>query len=232
MKPSALCVFYTVLGPSGVTVAVAAALLAFAVYLARADPAGFEQTIGIALFLQLFAASTGYRDRLRHGHFDPLLVGDPYVWSIGLAHWLISAGPGFVLWGMLGAIELAARPGQAAAPFTLAGLSTFLYASTIVWTVSLPFQRYAAAVLWLIVLFALAATQQLQSLRVAFTPMPDTWIDVLRSTAAGLVFPVFLMLDPAVLSLRIVGLMLLATVFVWMAGVAMIRRFEAALVLS
>lgn len=232
MKPSALCVFYTVIGPSGVMVAIAASLLTFAVYLAEVDPAGLEQTVGIALFLQLFAASTGYRDRLRRGHFDPLIVGHSNAWSIGLAHWLVSAAPGFVVWVMLGAIDLAARPGQTAAPFTLAGISTFLYASTIVWAVSLPFQRYAAAMLWLIVLFALAATQQLQTLRVTFTPMPETWIDVLRSTAAGLVFPVFLMLDPAVLSLRIVSLMLGTTVCVWIAGVSMIRRFEAALVQS
>ena len=232
MKPSPLRLFYAVLGPSGATMAIAAALLAFALYLARVDPGGLEQAVGIALFLQLFAASTGYRDRLRRGHFDPLLVGLSDVWAIGRAHWLISAAPGLVVWIILGAIEVAAHPGQSATPFTLAGISMFLYVSTVVWTVSLPFQRYSAAVLWLVLLFALASTQQLQALRIAFSPMPETWTGVLRSTTGCLVFPILLMLDPAALSLRIVVLIVLATLVVWIAGVSMIRTFEAALVQS
>ena len=58
-------------GPSAVTWLVAAAVIAYGVYVARLTPDVFGQVLAVALFLQLFAASTGYRAPLGWEGLDP-----------------------------------------------------------------------------------------------------------------------------------------------------------------
>ena len=101
MRPSALRFFGTVLRPSAVTVAAFAVLPAYGVFLLRADPDRFGQVCGLALFFQMFSASTGYAERARRGHFDSMLVGRSSRWSIALVHWIVSLAPGVATWAIL-----------------------------------------------------------------------------------------------------------------------------------
>lgn len=230
MRTFPLRFFWILTGPSVSSAAIACVLLAFGVYLERTFTDGFDQVVAIALFLQLFGASTGYRDRLRRGHFDPLLVGRPRRWSVALAHWTASVAPGLLVWTGLGVIDVIGRPGHVPTPFTAAGVAVMLYVSTMVWVASLPLTRYAGAVLWLAVLFALASTQHLQALRQTFSPGADTASGVFHSGVSALVCPIFLLIDPGATSPAILGLTLLATAVGWTVGAAMIGRFDGRLV--
>lgn len=229
MRPFPLRFFWTLMRPSVSTSAIVCVLLAFGVYLEGTYADGFDQVVAIALFLQLFSASTGYRDRLRRGHFDPILIRRPGRWRVAGAHWAASIALGVLVWMVLGVIDFVGRHGHWPTPFTAAGLVVMLYVSTMVWMVSLPLTRYAGAVLWLAILFALASTQYLQALRQAFSPGADTASGVFHSATSALVCPVFLLLDPAATSTAILGLALVATAFTWIVGATMIGRFDGRL---
>ena len=234
MRPRVFRFFAVLLRPRRSDLAIAVSILALGVYLELVYPGGFDQTIGITLFLQLFAASTGYRERLRRGHFDPVLVGRPSRWAISAAHWGMSIALGLTLWLLLGVIDLAGGTGHAHVPTALTptGLVVFLYVSTVVWAVTLPLPRYSGAILWLSLLLGLGATQRLQALHQTFSPAGGSWSDVLHSTGAALVCPVFFMLEPSAVSLGLLGLVLLATLAIWIVGAMLVGRFAGVLVES
>ena len=221
--------FWMLMRPSASAGAIVCLLLGFGVYLERTNADGFDQVVAITLFLQLFSASTGYRDRLRCGHFDPILIGRPAPWMVALAHWMASIALGVLAWAALGVIDTLGRPGHWPTPFTAAGVTVMLYVSTMVWMVSLPLTRYAGAVLWLASLFALASTQHLQALRQAFSLDADTASGVLHSAISALVCPIFLLIDPAAGSATILSAALLATALIWIVGATMIGRFDGCL---
>jgi hypothetical protein len=220
---------FLLLRPNVVSLAVAASLLAFGGYLAWTYPEGFDQAVAIALFLQLFSASTGYRERLRSGHFDPILLGAPTRWAVALVHWMLSVGLGLSVWLGLGVIDLVGRPQRWPTPLTGAGLSVMLYVSTVVWTVTLPMARYGGGVLWLAVTFALAATGRLQTLRLVFGAAGDSWRDAFGAGASSLLCPIFLLIDPAAAGTTMPTILVLATGVAWLAGALMIRRFVGTL---
>lgn len=229
MAPSTLRFFFLLLRPSAVSLAIAAAVVAFGGYLEWIYPDGFDQAVALALFLQLFSASTGYRDRLRRGHFDPILVGPRDRWTVALVHWTLSIALGLSAWIALGAIDLVGRPHHWPAPLTGAGITAFLYVSTLVWTVTLPMARYAGGVLWLVVIFGLAATHRLQGLLLIFSAEGGSWRDMIRAGLSGLVCPIFLMADPAGAGAAVIAIVILATAMAWLAGALMIRRFSGVL---
>src|ERR1043165_7115613 len=107
MKRSTLRFLWIVQGPGVGGVGVAAALLGFASYMAASNRSGFDQAGAIGLFLPMFSASSGYRDRLRRGHLDPVLVGHTNRWRVAAAHWLASTGLGLAAWVLLGLIAVA-----------------------------------------------------------------------------------------------------------------------------
>jgi hypothetical protein len=221
--------FAVVMRPPGAFVALAMATLGFGAYLERVYPEGFDQALAIALFLQTLAASTGYRYRLRLGHFDPVLVGGGGRWRIALAHWVASVGLGLLVWAGLGGIDLARGGGHWPTAFSPAALVAALYVSTTVWMLSLGLGRYAGGLLWLTILFALASTQRLQGLRVMFSNEPETWQGLFRSAEGALVCPLFMFIDTARTSAVLVTLILIATVATWLIGVAQIVSFDGAL---
>ncbi len=229
MRTFPLRFFWILMRPSVSTSAIVCVLLAFGVYLEGSYADGFDQVVAIALFLQLFSASTGYRDRLRRGHFDPVLISRPGRWRVALAHWTASVALGVLVWVVLGVIDLIGRQGHWPTPFTAAGVAVMLYVSTMAWMVSLPLTRYAGAVLWLAILFALASTQHLQALRQAFSPGADTASGILHSAISALVCPIFLLLDPPATSAAILAVAWLATAFVWSVGATMVGRFDGRL---
>jgi len=230
MMLSALRFFFVVARPGDDAVLIGAAVVGFALYLAVLNPTGFEQTLDLAIVFQLFAASTGYRERLRRGHFDPILVGRAGSWRIAAAHWAVSASVGVLVWIVLVLIELTIRPGQWPMGLKAPHLLVLLYTSTAVWALALPLPRYTGALLWLVALVALLATQKLQALRLTFTPVPETLAQTLRATGSVFVLPFLLLIDPEVASVKLLAATLLGTVLVWMLGALIIRQFDGALV--
>jgi hypothetical protein len=220
--------FVVVLRPSPVALALAAATIAFGAYLAWTSPAGFDQVLGIALFLQLFGASTGYRDRLRRGHFDSLLASRSGRASVALAHWSGSVALGLIVSVVLGALDLA-RGARWPVAFSPAFLVVILYVSTIAWTVSLVVGRYGGAVAWLLTLFALAATGRLQTLRTIFSAAPETASSLISSAIGGLICPIFLMIDPLSASPVLLAVVLAATISGGLLGAVLIARFNGTL---
>jgi hypothetical protein len=109
-------------------------------------------------------------------------------------------------------------------------LAAFLYASTAVWALTLALPRYSGGLLWLLGLFILGMTQYVHVFRVTFTPVPDTWLEALRSAGDIFVIPFLLMINPATANFKLLTLVVAGTALVWLAGAALIDQFEAALV--
>lgn len=220
---------FVVAGPRAGSIVVALLVIAFGIYLAWTYPGGFDQAVAIALFLQMFASSTGYRDRLRRGHFDPILAGGSSAWRIAAAHWTASIGLGLAAWTMLGILDLLAWRDHWPTPFSAAGLAVLLYVSTAAWAASVAIGRYGGAVAWLLILFTMASTQHLQGLRQMFNPAAEAWSDMLPTMAGVLVCPIFLMIDPPRAGARVLALTVGATLVAWAIGACVIARCEAAL---
>ncbi|MBI3400141.1 MAG: hypothetical protein HY048_01875 [Acidobacteria bacterium] len=229
MRPSVARFFALLLRPRLSDLVVACLVLTLGGYLEWIYPGGFDQAVAIALFLQLFSASTGYRERLRRGHFDAVLAGRKDRWRVAFVHWSMSVGLGLSVWLALGAIDLAGRAGHVPTAFSAAGLVVVLYASTVVWTVTLPLPRYSGAILWLALLFGLGATHGLQALRQTYSAAAGSWSDTLHAAGSTLICPVFLLVDSASAGTRILSLVVLATVAIWLIGAVMIRRFDGVL---
>ena len=227
MMPAATRFMLTVCGPSALTYVVAAAIIAYAVCIARLTPAFFGQVLAVAMVLQLFAASTGYRWRLRRGHFDPLLVRTSNRWHIAVAHWLVSIAPGAVVWTMLTAIEAAGTPNQWPEAARPAVLILFVYVSTVTWALSTVIGRFGGAVAWLATLIALNVSGAIGWFRVSFIGQPDSLGDTARSIASALVVPVSLIVDPEGVSFTILALMSVATAVAWGAGAVFLRQGDA-----
>lgn len=226
MNRSTLYFLWIVQGPGTGSLIAAAALIAFAVYLAVSDPGGFDQAVAIALFLQMFSAATGYRERLRRGHFDPVLAGDANRWRVAWSHWMAATGLGFLVWLLLGVIALIGGVTHHPTAFTAPGIIVLVYVSTVAWAATLALPRYSGAVLWLALLFGLASTQHLQALRVTFNPAATSTVDVLRSVTTSMIFPILLFVDPGAVSGAVLIGMFAATLLVGIAGAATIVRFD------
>jgi hypothetical protein len=232
MMPSVLRFMFLVAGPPLSSWIVAGAVVVFGGYIAWLGSDAFYQTAPIALLLQLFAASTGYRAKLRHGHFDPLLVAAPNRWEVAAAHWLVSIGLGAAVWIGLLLIDLVAHPHQLPTAMQPAVIVLFLYLSTVAWAISVVVGRMGGALIWLALLVALTGSSALQSLRISFIPNPSTPADLARSIESVLIVPAFLLIDPARVSLTMVALVGMAALAAWVGGALAIRTLEAALVQS
>jgi hypothetical protein len=222
--------FFAIVQPPPVAIAAVALLvLAYGVYLTRLNPASIDDVAGMMLFLQVFAASTGYRDRLRRGHFDAILVARPRRASIAWAHWLISIGPGLAIWLTVAALDAVARPHHWPTVLTSAWLVTFFYVSTAAWAATLPFTRLAGGALWVIVLFALGPSGGLAKLTDVFKAGGGTWMAGAQQAGVALVCP-FLLVGTAVpVGVRSLVLVGGATVAVWGLGLTIISRCDGTL---
>jgi hypothetical protein len=244
--------FFWATSPPGYAVASAAALLVSgAAWSALRDPDDFDQFVLLALSFQMFSASSGYRQQALRGHFDPILTAGSSRTACALAHFAVSIAPGLAVWLVIAALAWAFQPGRApglgapalSAPALSApalgapalgmtsasALVAALYASTLCWTVSLPLRRYAGGVLWLALIFALAAGHQLHSLRESFLMSSGGWWDTLALTGAALVAPVYLVANPQVAGVASLGLVLSVTAAAWIAGACFIARFSGVL---
>lgn len=227
--PSPLRFFAIVQQPPASIAVIALAVIAFGVYLTLNDPAALDQVVAITLFLQMFAASTGFRHRLRRGHFDPILVANPARSSIASAHWAVSIAPGLVTWLILAAIDLTARPDQWPLVLRPATLLAFLFVSTAVWAATLPFARLAGGALWVMVLFALAGSGSLSRLTLMFRDGGSTWEAGARQAAAALICPFMLFATSARVGPRALLIVGAATVAAWGVGLVIIKRCDGTL---
>ncbi len=221
--------FRVVLRPPPTHLAAAGLLLAYGLFLAWDAPGEFDQTIGLALFLHMFVASSGYSERAIRGHFDPILTGRRSRLSIAQAHWAMSAAPGLATWLLLAGIDLVGRPRHWPAFLTLSALAAFAWVSVAVWTVTLRLIRYAGGVLWLVLVFVIAAAHQMHPLQQRFLTGDATWTEALPKTGVTLLFPAFLVSRPQVAGLRTLALVFGAAVAVWAVGAWLIVRFDGVL---
>lgn len=228
-RPSPLQFFGTVLRPSIATVAAFGVLLAYAGYLVRGDPDLFGQVFGVALFFQMFCASTGYAERARRGHYDSILVGRSSRWSIALAHWIVSLSPGVVMWMLLAALALVSAPGRWPVPLTPAGLAALAWASTAVWAVTVLLPRYTGGVLWIALVLVLVALHKMAPLQDTFLSGEETWAEALPKARVALTFPILLVGRPEAAGARTLVLVALATLITLTIGVLLIEQLDGVL---
>lgn len=193
---SPLSFFLIVLRPTRTFVAMATIVLGTAGWMARADPGDIEQVASLALLCQMFAAATGYRERARQGHFDPVLVAGASRPRVVAAHWTLSVLPGIAVWVLLAVVECWSRPAAWPVSLTASGLAALLWVSTVAWAVALPLTRYASGILWLVALFTLVAAQWTEKLREPFQTMGHRWTDELALAGAALLNPFLLLTAP------------------------------------
>ncbi len=232
MTPSAGRFMLVVCGPPAGTWFVAALLVVYGVYIERRTPDFFGQVLAITMFLQLFAASTGFRTPLRRGHFDPLLVQSPNRWRVAAAHWIVSIGPGAMVWIALAAIEFAGNPRRTPVGVAPAVLVMFVYVSTVVWAVSAIVGRLSGAVIWVVMLVVLNLSGSMGWFQVSFIGRPATLGDTARSIASVLVVPVSLAIEPRAVGVKMLALVSAAAALVWVAAAASMQRCDAPLVQS
>lgn len=140
-----------------------AAVVAAAAGATLLDPTRVTSALRPLLFLQLFAAASGFAAAARRGHYDLLLArGDGRV-GIALVHWWMSVHPGLAGWLVVAAAEHWARgePGLAFRPGTLAAL---WLVSTVPWALTVGLPRFAGAIGWLLLLGVLGIAMPLGEL--------------------------------------------------------------------
>jgi hypothetical protein len=227
-QPSALRFFWVILQPSGVALAALLAVLVFATYLASLSAYGFDEALSVILLAQILIASTGYYDRLVRGHFDSILAGRRRRESLALAHAALSIVPGLVLWLIFGLVDhlMTSRRSMA---MTSGGLIAFIYASVVVWAVSLRLGRYTAGVLWVFALFLLAGAGKVQLLRDAYGTSSASWSVTGRATAAAMAFPLMMFGNGGYVEPLVLLGVGIATVAMLGAGIWIVTRLDAPL---
>ena len=204
-------------------------LVGAAIWTAANDLDDFDQVCLAALFFQMFASSTGFRDSARRGHFDPLLAAGTRRLACARAHWLLSVAPGFATWLALGLIASWLAPERAHMLLSASAITAVVYVSTLSWMITLPFQRYVGGVAWLALIFMLAAGHQLHSLREAFMMSSGSWPDTVSLTGAALVAPLFLVANPGVAGALPIGMVTTVSAAAWVVGAMFIGRFDGRL---
>lgn len=198
-------------------------------WIAWVDPINVDQAIVIALFAQMFAAASGYRERALRGHFDPILAFGWSRASVAAAHWMVSIAPGALAWLVVSAGAAAVQPARWPASLTASGLVALLYVSCAAWAFALPLTRYVSGAIWVAALVVLAGVGYVHLLRDTFLATDATVIDVLARTGSALVCPVFLLSDPQVANALILLLVALASAVLTAGGVLFIARLDTPL---
>lgn len=147
------------------------------------------------LYLQMFAVSSGFLPGARAGHFDPVLGGGTLRVRSAMAHWVLSSLPGVIVWAILGTAEWLASGGNTNVAFLLSSVTALALVSTIAWLLTLPFSRWAGAVMWTASLVAVASSQSGGHLLQAASIVPATGArpDVM-ATLGTVIFCPFLLL--------------------------------------
>ena len=102
------------------------------------------------LFVQLFAASSGFGTPARRGHLDLLFTRGERRVMIAAAHWFCSTVPGVAAWLLIVILELSTRsPPVASTTGTAAAMAVV---STLPWAITATLPRFSGAIGWLLAL--------------------------------------------------------------------------------
>lgn len=229
--PTPLRFLWAVQPPSIAAGCAGAAVLGFGVFLAitaPGDASTIDTLMALALLLQMFLASSGFRQRCLRGHFDPLLAGGTSRWRVSAAHWVVSAGPGLAIWAAIVGLACWVRPRTWPAPATPPALLAVFVVSTVAWAVSLPTVKYAAGSVWIMMLLFLAATHRLAALRNVF--YQTGWGPSFRAARAVIMCPLLLLSEASAVEPTVIGILAAAAVAAGVIGAVYIVRFDGRLV--
>ena len=168
---------------------------AFAIWALGAMPADRGAPFVPIMLLQMFAASSGFRQAADDGCFDVLLTSGPSRFRIVMLHVLASVGPGVTCWLAVGLLERGWH-GDVAVGFGAGPVVGLLLVSALSWAISALTARLAGGLVWLMALVAVAVSPDgIVWLGTAFTESPVGVAGVARQVAVFLVCP-FLFLVP------------------------------------
>jgi hypothetical protein len=224
--PSPLQFFMRVLKPGPELLIGFGVLTAVAAWLALTNAAEAEQMVAYTLLFQMFAAATGYRERARRGHFDPVSVAGWRRSRLAIAHALLSFSPGLIAWLLITAFILSSRPHFVPRSATFPAVAAFIYVSAFAWSFALPLTRYATGVVWLLALVVLAGGGYMEPLRQAYIGATGTPRLEMTRLGAALVCPIFLIASPESADVGISTSVLAAAGICVLAGVRFITRLE------
>jgi hypothetical protein len=217
------------LRPSPAIVFTMIALVAWAGYLTVTAPDDLRGPYIVLMLCQAFAASTGYATRARRGHFDQLLAGRRARARFALTHLSISTLVGAAAWLVVCVVDAIGGGGHWPLGLTPSALVSFVYLSSLAWALSVPFSRYSAGVLWLIVAIALAGSGRLLTLRNSYALAPHTWSGVWQAAGPALVFPPLVVGEPSGPPNTVIALLLVAAGIAVAGGVTFIFVYSLAL---
>jgi hypothetical protein len=213
------------LRPSAAMLLAFVALIVWAGYLTVIEPGDLRGPYIVLLLCQSFAASTGYAVRGRRGHFDQLLAGRSTRTRFAVAHAFMSAALGGVAWSMVSLLDALGGGGHWPLGLTPKALVPFIYMSTVAWAASVPFSRYSAGVVWLVVSVALAGSGRLIAVRNSYVAANSGWAGLWHTTWPVLLFPPVAVGEASTPPAVVVILVLGVAVAALCAGTAFIARY-------
>ena len=190
MTPLASLRFFAAVSPPArVLVAVLAILAAAAVALEAVDAGASDWVLASIAIVQLFASATGFHRHATRGYYDPVLL-DVARARLAVAHFGISAAPGFAAWCVTGLAQAVAARSLAVPAFRAPGWATLLLVSAVPWASSLRTARFAISTLWLLLTASLLVSGVLLPPLAAIHSEPS-WaaLHPLSAIGVGLGFP-------------------------------------------
>ncbi|MGE5246378.1 MAG: hypothetical protein ACM3SQ_19305 [Betaproteobacteria bacterium] len=221
--------FLTVLRPAPEMLIAWLAVVGFALWEVYTGEQDSGQVLALVLFVQMFGASVGYRDRLLRGHFDPILAGRRNRWPVAAGHWLVAALPGLAVWTTLATLQWALRPGARPSLVTAGATAALLCVSTWSWAVSVPTTQYAGGTLWAAGLLVLAGGRWVGSLHALFEQGGGDWLTSGKTALAGVACPFLLTSTAAPPGGRTLVLTVVLCAAAWTIAAGAIAWFDAAL---
>jgi hypothetical protein len=216
--------FAAVSPPARVLVAVLAVLAAGAVALETVDAGASDWVLASIAMVQLFASATGFHRHATRGYYDPILL-DGARSRLALAHFVVSAAPGFAAWCITGIAESIAARSLSVPAFRAPGWAALFLVSAVPWAASLRTSRFAIGVFWLLLTASLLVSGVLLPPLAAIHSEP-AWaaLHPLSAIGVGLGFPMVIpsLLWPAPVLCGFVGVPVLGLAL----GVAQVVRGE------
>jgi hypothetical protein len=139
--------------PYGLIV-LAAVVVTTVCMVASAPLTGVDDGVGMLLFVQMFLASSGFSERARRGHFDPLLTFPSNRRMALIAHWTISVLPGVAGWLTIAAAAFLFRSPVAGSTLWGGRAAAMFIVSAVAWVAGFALARGTAGFLWTAALLA------------------------------------------------------------------------------
>lgn len=217
------------LRPSAAMLMTLVALTTWAGYLTITAPGDLRGPYIVLLLCQSFGASTGYGPRARRGHFDQLLAGRSSRLRFATTHALMSSAVGAIAWTVIGVLDALGGGGRWPVGFTPRAAAAFIYISSVSWAFSVPFTKYSAGVVWLIIAVALAGSGRLLELRNSYVMADSTWAGVGHALGPALLFPPVIVGELSGPSASVLALLIAAAVAALALGCTFIASSNLAL---